>query len=242
MNSRPEREKIQAHIDRYFRAVRPTIVTAIGPDELVINIDTLMHEILVLSHKRTTTVTFKQLFAGLRRKLIELETKATCGTPESTGGLSALPIDTLIIETLAGLKPSAALAYEQALKDLSDERRRSYRGPATDLREALRETLDHLAPDSEVSSQPGFRLEPDAKGPTMKQKVRYLLSHRGLAGAFSETSERAAEAVDLAVGSFVRSVYNRSSMSTHTPTDRSEVLRVRDLVRVVLCELLSLQA
>ena len=110
------------------------------------------------------------------------------------------------------------------------------------MREALRETLDHLAPDSAVTSQPGFKLEPDAKGPTMRQKVRFILAQRGIAGTFSETSERAAEAVDLAVGAFVRSVYSRSSISTHQPTDRSEVLRVREWVRIVLCELLSVPA
>jgi hypothetical protein len=242
LNSQADQEKIQAHIDRYFRAVRPTIVTAIGQDELVAQVDTLMQKILPLSHKRTATATFKQLFAGLKRKLIDLETKATCETPESAGGPSLLPIDTHIIETLSGLKPSAALAYEQALIDLADERRKSYRGPATDLREALRETLDHLAPDSEVTSQPGFQLVPKAEGPTMKQKVRYILSHRGLSRSLSETSEQATESVETAIGSFVRSVYTRSNISTHTPTDRDEVLRVRDWVRVVLCELLAIRS
>jgi len=242
VNSLTKQQEIQALVDNYFRDVRPSIVTAIGPDDLVIQVDILMQEILVLSHKRTTTATFKRLLSNLKRKLIDLETAATCGPPQSAEGLTVLPVDSRIIETLAGLIPSAALAYGQALEDLADDRRKSYRGPATDLREALRETLDHLAPDSEVTSQPGFRLGPDAKGPTMKEKVRYILSHRGLPSAASETSERAIDFIEEVFGSFVRSLYNRSSLSTHTSTDRSEVLRIRDWVRIVLCELLSIQA
>lgn len=235
VNSITKRRELQTLVDHYFRDVRPSVV---GPDVILMPADTMMQEILSLSHKRATTSIVKQMLSELKRELIELETTATCALPQSTGGPSVPPLDARVIETLQRLKPSAALAYEQALIDLAAEGRRSYRGPATDLREALRETLDHLAPDAEVTSQPGYRQDPNVAGPTMKQKARYVLSRRGPAG--SETAENAAEAVDLAIGGFVRSVYTRSSVSTHTPTDRSEVLRVRELVRFVLCELLSI--
>jgi hypothetical protein len=56
----------------------------------------------------------------------------------------------------------------------------SWRGPATDFRESLRETLDHLAPDSAVKAEPGFKLEQNTSGPTMKQKVRFILKKRGV--------------------------------------------------------------
>lgn len=51
------------------------------------------------------------------------------------------------------------MAYQQALLDLATPDRLSWRGPATDLREALRETLDVLAPDDEAKAMPGFKLE-----------------------------------------------------------------------------------
>lgn len=95
--------------------------------------------------------------------------------------------------------------------------------------------------DHEVRKQPGFKLDSNTSGPTMKQKVRHLLSSRGVSRTLAETPERAADAVDEVVGAFVRSVYSRSSLSTHTPTDRDEVLRVRDWVRVVMCELLQIR-
>jgi hypothetical protein len=149
--------------------------------------------------------------------------------------------DRRIIVIMQGLVPTAALAYEQALLDMAAGGRLSWRGPATDLREALRETLDHLAPDPEVTQQPGFKLESNASGPTMKQKVRYVLRRRGNQRAAVEASEAAVDSVESALGTFVRSVYTRSSVSTHTATGRDEVIRVRDFVRVALCELLEIR-
>jgi hypothetical protein len=125
--------------------------------------------------------------------------------------------------------------------DLRAAERLSWRGPATDLREALRETLDHLAPDDDVTSAPGFKLEKDANGPTMKQKVRHILRSRGVGKSEFQTPEAATQAVDEIVGTFVRGVYTRSSVSTHTPTDRAEILRIRDWVRVAFCELLAIR-
>jgi hypothetical protein len=88
---------------------------------------------------------------------------------------------------------------------------------------------------------PGYRQEPDTTGPTMKQKVRFVLKNRGTSKAAAAPAEAATDAVEAALGTFVRSVYTRSSVSTHTPTDRNEVVRVADLVRVVLCEMLEIR-
>jgi hypothetical protein len=147
--------------------------------------------------------------------------------------------DQRIIDVLSEVLPSAALSYEQAARDLASTHRLSWRGPATDLRESLRETLDHLAPDAEVIAQPGFRLEPDATAPTMKQKARFASRKRGLGSAASQTSEAAVDAVEATMGTFVRSVYTRSNVSTHTPTNRGEVVTVHRLVRTVLGDLLA---
>jgi hypothetical protein len=104
----------------------------------------------------------------------------------------------------------------------------------------LRETLDHLAPDADVKSTPGFKLNPETSGPTMKQKVRFIMRNRGIKKVSAEATEAATDAIDEAIGTFVRSVYTRSTLSTHTPTDKAEVLLVRDFVKVVFCELLEI--
>jgi hypothetical protein len=173
--------------------------------------------------------------------LVEAEKRLLAAAGVGTAASAGDATDRQIIETLRRLVPSAALAFEQGLIDLATQNRLSWRGPATDLREAMREAVDYLAPDDEVTAQAGFKLEPDSTGPTMKQKVRYVLRQRGKSRTAIESTETAVEAVEAAVASFVRSVYTRSSVSTHTPTDRTEVTRVRNFVRIALCELLEIQ-
>jgi hypothetical protein len=198
-----------------------------------------MQALLQLCHKSGSVQKYRDLLKKAKSELARLDTQLVSSPSSVDAGATA--IDTRIIETLKSLVPSAALSYEQALRDLKLEDRLSWRGPATDLREALRETLDHLAPDNDVQTAPGYKPEPDAKGPTMKQKVRFILRNRGVARAAAGPAEEAAGSVEEAIGSFVRSVYTRSSVSTHTPTNKSEVLRVLDFVRVVLCELLEVR-
>ncbi len=198
-----------------------------------------MQELLDASHKNASVAGLKALLKRIISALRALEAmllQAGASAPL----LREEPLDTRILETLGRLLPSAGLSYRQALTDLRSPARFSWRGPATDLREALREVLDHLAPDADVTSQHGFRLEPDTKGPTMKQKARYVLSKRGHSRAAVDAPAEAAAAVEEIMGSFIRSVYTRSNLSTHTPTDKSEVLRVRGLVRIALSELLEL--
>jgi hypothetical protein len=233
VNSETEKGTIRALVDDYFRATRPSISIYPALRTRLEEVDNCLQEVLSLTYRRTPVTVYRRLLQSLESLSL---TQAQPGA-----GSTQNDVDSRIIETLKSLVPSAASAYQQALADLAETRRLSYRGPATDLREALRETLDYLAPDHQVTKQPGFKLDLGASGPTMKQKVRHVLSSRGGSRTLAETPERAADAVEEAVGAFVRSVYSRSSLSTHTPTDRDEVQRVRDRVRVVMCELLQIR-
>jgi hypothetical protein len=236
------RESARAVVDTYFRVTRPDFKRLSISDELLYPADGVVHSLLEATHRHSAVGTYKDAIKAVHVSLRELEKLALVhgGSPvTSTPKTDA--VDGAIIGTLQKLLPSAACSYEQAIRDLSVSTRLSWRGPATDLRESLRETLDHLAPGANVTAQPGFKLEANTSGPTMKQKVRYILRQRGMSKGAMDTPESAVEAVDQAVGTFVRSVYSRSSISTHTPTDKNEVLRIRDWVRVVLAELLELR-
>ncbi|MFY2763930.1 hypothetical protein [Arenimonas sp. MALMAid1274] len=199
-----------------------------------------MQQLLQLSHKNSATNKYKETLKELKKHLVLLDSRLVSAPVRSVVS-GRQNIDTKIVSTLRALLPSAAMSYEQALIDLSQTERLSWRGPATDLREALRETLDHLAPDGDVIAVQGYKQEKDTHGPTMKQKVRYVLRSRDVARNKSATTEDATSAIDEALGAFVRSVYTRSSVSTHTPTSKDEALRVLDLVRVVLSELLEVR-
>ena len=149
-------------------------------------------------------------------------------------------VETQILTTLHKLVPSAGLSYEQALRDLRGAPRISYRGTAVELREALREVLDHLAPDADVMRSPGFKLEKDMTRPTMKQKAQFILKARGAVSGAISTPKDAIQRVEDASASLARSVYTRGSVSTHVATTREEVLTMKPYVDGVLAELLQL--
>lgn len=233
------RNEARGIVDRYFREIRVG-ATKIASSELLSMCDGYAHALLEVTHRRSATATYKSTVKSLQQCVLDLE-KSALLTAAVAQGPTLDPADQRIIVTLRSMLPSAALSYEQALLDMQATQRLSWRGPATDLREALRETLDHLAPDSDVRAEQGFKLEQNTNGPTMKQKVRFVLRKRGVSRSAMEAPEAAVQAVDEAVGTFVRSVYTRSNISTHTPTNRSEVVRVHELVRVALRELLAIE-
>ena len=166
-------------------------------------------------------------------------------TPKS--GLTAAPSsqsrltesEEKIHRALTNRLPTAALSYQQALSDLSDLQRVSYRGPAHELREAVREVLDQLAPDEKVINAPSFKLERDRAKPTMKQKVRFIFKDRKRSSTESATAEDAADGITEIVASMARSTYERGSMPAHTQQTKNEVLKVKRYAEAVLHDILE---
>ncbi len=240
LQSVAKRAALRSLVETYFRSIRPELTKSGLVESALASVDAEMQDMLALCHKHGSVKTYKTILQSIKQYLVQVDSGLISANPPAQGSQRA-PVDVRIVSTLKDLLPGAALSFEQALTDLDEEERLSWRGPATDLREALRETLDHLAPDKDVESAPGYKQEVGTSGPTMKQKVRFILRNRGKSKAVSATAEEAATSVDEAIGSFVRSVYTRSAVSTHTPSDKTEVLRILDLVRVALCELLEVR-
>ena len=144
--------------------------------------------------------------------------------------------DEQMISKLNALVPSAALSYKQAILDLKDDSRVSFRSPANDLREALREIIDHLAPDSEVMVAPGYAQEKNRIGPTMKQKVRFIMKKKGKQSS-SDAPEQAVTAFEEAFAAFTRAVSERSSKATHVASERQTVVQLRRYVVAILHEI-----
>ena len=83
-----------------------------------------------------------------------------------------------IVEVLEREVPSAAVCYRQALLDMNDDTRISFRGAANEMREALSETLHALAPDNEVMACDWFKLVKGQSKPTQAQKAGYIIRTR----------------------------------------------------------------
>jgi hypothetical protein len=136
--------------------------------------------------------------------------------------------------------PSSAASYEQALRDIFHGGRISWRGTASELREVLREVMDHLAPDDKVRASPGFKLEPGLLGPTQKQKVRYILRARRSSSAVVAVAEGSLDTVEEAVAALARSTYQRGSESAHVGSTGKEVRNLKRYVEALLAELLEI--
>lgn len=225
----------------YFREVRQHLVELEIDSSQIALIDAEMQEVIEIAAKVTRAATYKtsiRILANLRAPVeTAIEIAAIAASPPNSKVLTST--ETAILKTLDQLVPTTALSYEQVLQDLNDPTRISYRGTASELREVLRELLDHLAPDAEVMKT-GIKLEQNQTKPTMKQKAVFILKARGINETQRKTASDATEAVESAVGSLARSVYNRGSLSTHILTTRQEVLIFKGYAEAVLAELLEI--
>jgi hypothetical protein len=132
----------------------------------------------------------------------------------------------------------AAASYEQALRDIAQPNRVSWRGVAAEFREVLRAVIDHLAPDGQVVASSGFQLEEKQRRPTQRQKVVFALRARRCSDAAINSAEEALNVVEEAIAKLARSTYTRGSISTHTATGEAEILALKGYVDALIGDLL----
>ncbi len=228
----------------YFNTYREEIVEATGATDAVLRHDEKWQDLVRLAHGNNQRSSYTKLLASLAKEVREFSVVSLARVAHTggRGGPSDLsPSELALVSTLEGLLPTAAASYRQGLLDLQGADRLSYRGTASEFREALRETLDYLAPDSEVIKQAGFKLEDGQKRPTMKQKARFVLTSRGRGKTQRAVTERAIGVTEDLVGDVVRATYDRASLAAHLETTRAEVLRIKRYVDTVLFDLLEVR-
>jgi hypothetical protein len=240
------RDSARDVVQTYFRRVRPHLQQIACDPELIATLDEQMQVLLRLANGRNRRSSYTQVLKRLKtvHSDLEVDREMRLGAELALDANSASRdrSEALILDTLKRLVPSAALSYEQALLDLADKSRLSYRGTANELRETVREVLDHIAPDDQVSAAPGFKLEKDRTKPTQKQKVRFVLKSRGIGESARKTPEDAASLIDELTASLTRSAYERGSVSAHISTAGQEVRQLKMYVDSVLAELLAVHA
>ena len=241
LNRAEQKNKVRLFVQNYFRNYRPVFKDHLSSEETLLPIDQEMQDLLRLTQGRTLLDQYKDATKRMTRAINELEIMSVSKPVDKRMPDSQMSSrDEKILETLEKLLPAAAVSYLQGLMDLKDKDRVSWRGVAVEFRETLRETLDHLAPDDSVSAQAGFKLEEGAKKPTMKQKMTFLLTSRGRTKSSMETPKKTINVIEEMMGGLVRSVYERASVSTHVPTNREEVQKIKNYVEILLVELLEL--
>jgi hypothetical protein len=239
VNAKSVRKEAKEVAQRYFRQSRSSLQN-LGLDDELSLLDKGFENLIQLSSGMNAVSSHKKQIKTIRKLLPKVTTRIELNQSVDKTHANTSAEDERVMQTLEGLVPSAALSYRQAIIDLADENRLSFRGPALELREALRETLDHLAPDSEVTSAPGYVLEKNRHGPTMRQKVRFILKARGQSKSSSEVPEQTTTTIDEMVGILTRSIYDRSSIATHVASERRAVIQIYRYVVAILHDILEL--
>jgi hypothetical protein len=222
----------------YFESVRPELQGVQNRPGLIEEIDFVLQGMLRLA----TAPREKQAYLGHIAELRPFLLEATIDVMKARGS-SRLVLSTTeraILQTLERMLPSSSTSYEQALRDIAEGTRVSWRGTATELREVLREVIDHLAPTDQVIASAGFQFEPGQGSPTQKQKVRFILRARRNSSAAVAVAEASLATAEEAVAALARSTYRRSSASTHAPTDSTEIRSLKRYVDALLGELLEI--
>ena len=244
VNDGRTKEDVIAVAGQYFSTCRPALVRAIDESTALLHHDAGWQDLIRLAHANNSRRTYLKVISSLRKELTDLNVAALSNLSDRGGRASGpsdlTPAENLIIRTLESSTPSSAASYRQAILDLAGRDRLSYRGTASELREALRETLDHLAPDADVVAQPGFALEPGQGQPTMKQKAHYILALRGRSKRKRTLAVKSIELVDTLTGEITRAVYNEASLATHVEASRAEVLKLKRYVDTLFFDLLEI--
>lgn len=241
VNDQSTKERSITLATEYFSNSRPALVQRLGESSEVAVIDSSWQDLVRLAHGNNARTSYNRCLRTIRNLLNELSVASMATAPNAVSVTPISDVEKNLLETLERLLPTAAASYRQAAADLLGLARHSYRGTAAELREALREILDYLAPDADVTGQQGFKLEDGQKGPTMKQKVRFVLSARGRNKTQRESAEKSAALVDDLCGEITRAVYNRASVATHVQETIKEVRRLKRYVDAVLAELLEVE-
>ena len=242
VNDQQSKERAIELAKRYFAEVRPSISTTTEGTDRLLEHDDQWQDLVRLAHGNNARKTYLKTLNTIRKQLRQFSVSVVARPPAAAKAIPPTSADEVaILKTLDALVPSAAASYRQGTADLAENGRTSYRGTATEFREALRETLDHLAPDAEVLKQDWYKPERDRAGPTMKQKVRYVLTSREVSKTQQSSAIRASELIDEMAGQVMRDVYSRASLATHIHQSKKEVEKIKRYVDTVLFDLLEIK-
>ncbi len=227
---------------RYFKLARPSLEAAGLSRDSAAALDREFQDLLRLATGMNPKASYLRSLGSLHSLApdVEVELVVRFAVPARAGELVLTPQEASILQTLERLVPTAALSYRQAMVDLQQETHLSWRGTASELRELLRETLDHLAPDRDVVAAKGFAIEKGRTGPTMAQKVRFILQSREVPSGARAAPQDMAVAIEALVGSLARSIYDRGSLDTHIAASRQEVRQLKRYIDTILSDVLAL--
>lgn len=219
----------------YFGSLRPELTTSGVREGLTQEIDKRLQELIRLASASRERTAYDGL-SHLSSLLLDATIELMKAKGEQRLALSLTEQD--VLRRLAEMLPVSAESYEQALRDIAQGNRISWRGTATEMREVLREVIHHLAPTDQVTADPAYANEAGQTAPTQRQRVRFILAARRTPVEAIEQTEHALNTVDEMVAVLARTTYKRTNASTHGTTGAREVRNLQGYIGALLRELL----
>lgn len=224
----------------WFHDIAPLAKLASNNEAAVKAIDDLMDDLV----KHTLKPTRKEIYlAAVRDSLSTYDKQLFVHLNKQVGAVLAGTLqlgDDSISDALARISESLVAGYQQVHKDIADDSRISWRGPADEIREVLRELLEALAPDDDVKKASWYKQEPNAEGPTQAQRARFALEQRAAQSHRINATQETVNLVEQSVSRLVRKTYQRANNAAHTPQDRDEVKRMLGYFDLLAKDLLGL--
>ena len=232
----PQAQPIASAIARaYFTMVGPELA---GIDEQLANtIDQTIQELLLLASASRDKGSYSILDD---LKTLLFRASVTLMKALGVRRLVLSQTEMAILRKLKELDPVSAESYEQALRDVSEGDRLSWRGTANEMREVLREVMHRLAPDDVVKADPQFAMEQNQTRPTQAQRVRYILKERRSKEGAIAVAEKSLALIEESVAVLARSTYTRSNETTHSGSGVREVRNLKRYLDALLGELLAI--
>lgn len=245
VNSAALKDIARAAVQGYFRVARPNLLKLGLAEKELSALDAHLQNLNQLLNGNNAKTSYQKELIGIRKmngaigNLREVRIGMSGASGQVVPRIS--PRARKIIAALSNLVPTAALSFEQALSDMANEDRKSYRGTAAELREALREVIDHFAPDADVEKAPWYKPEKERSKPTTRQKMRFILKAREETSKAITTADETLERMELGSEKLARAIQDRSSVATHVASSRKETMTVYRYAETLLAELLQVE-
>jgi hypothetical protein len=239
-----ERRIIHSVVGTWYSQYRSTFDQILGEENLIATMDGRMDRVLNSASNDSLRSTILKSVKSAKgyftdALLVPLSRAYWSRVPQTTPAGR----DDLVVLRLRKLDPNLADSYDQAVIDLEDSKRLSYRGPAAELREVLSTVLHKLAPNNDVeatdwykeSKRSGTRKEPT---PTRAERTKYILRNRLKGSAVTDSAESYVSMVEDRLEGVVNATYRRGSAATHAGAERNEVGILLPYLNALLRELL----
>lgn len=243
VNTGEEKNAVRAVVGTWFRTFKPLFASLLDSEELLAPVDDCLQSLLRLA----TTLSARSSYLTLLRKTTrifknDLLMPLTKAYWEKLPQTSSSDYHEVVASRLEAMALSLKDSYEQVVRDLSSDERKSYKGTANELRELLREVLHRLAPDEAIRKQRWFIAthpkDIDKVRPKLAERTKHILRQRGRGDSVTDAVKSYAEAAEDLLGRVVRSTYTRANASTHTHQAKQEIQAQLRYLNALFLELL----